>query len=111
MLQRVASGPRRGKSGRGKRATDGLDNGPRQTSKSESFWSQALETTPGRKGGVFRAAMGKPMLDPKFKYTFLESTLTGSHLASLAPTALISLNQGLTDITRIGDRIRSSASR
>jgi len=46
------------------------------------------------------------MLNPNYKYSLYEGTLTGSHATSTAATPLISINQGLTDITRIGDRIR-----
>jgi len=102
------SGARKARSGKrqqGRPSGDGRDNGPRQTAKGEAFFSHALETTPGGKG-VFRASLGKPMHNPRYKYTLYEGTVVGSQATSTAATPLISINQGLTDITRIGDRIK-----
>jgi hypothetical protein len=75
------------------------------TSRKDYFDANALEITP-HPNQMLRAVLGRPVMDPRLKYSVLEGNIVGTYLTSAVPTALISINQGTTDITRVGDRIK-----
>lgn len=75
------------------------------TSRKDYFVANALEITPHPNQRLV-SVLEQPIMSRKFKYTVLEAALTGNHLSSGTPTSLIAINQGSTDITRVGDRIR-----
>lgn len=76
------------------------------TSKKDYFFSESLELTP-HPNQKLRAVLGPPIMDRRFKYSVLETTLAGSNATSATPTSLVTISQGTTDITRTGDRIRA----
>jgi hypothetical protein len=69
------------------------------------YVANALELTP-HPNQVLKSSLRPPVMDPRLKYTVVESAITGNHLTSATPTALLAVNQGTTDITRVGDRLR-----
>lgn len=75
------------------------------TSRKDYFVANAMELTPHPNQRLV-SVLGEPIMDRRLKYTVVETAVTGSSATSTTPTALISINQGTTDITRTGDRIR-----
>ncbi len=75
------------------------------TSRKDYFVGQALEMTPHPNRRLV-SVLDQPIMKNLYKYTVLETTASGSNATSATPSSLINLNQGTTDITRIGDRIR-----
>jgi len=75
------------------------------TSRKDYFVSNALEMTP-HPNKRLTAVLEKPLINRRYKYTVLETSVTGNSATSTSGTALVSVNQGTTDITRTGDRIR-----
>jgi hypothetical protein len=75
------------------------------TSRKDYFVANALEMTPHPNQRLV-SVLEQPIMNRKYKYTILETTLTAASATSTTPISLIALNQGVTDITRVGDRIR-----
>lgn len=97
--------PRRGKTGRGNRTTLRRDNMTSNNPKKDYYVANALDMTP-HPNKVFVSTLRPPVMNPRLKYSVLETSITGSHLTSTAGTALLAVNQGTTDITRVGDRLK-----
>lgn len=95
----------RQKGRKGPRKTTGRDNMASNTSRKDYFVANALELTP-HPNQALRSVLGRPIMDRRFKYSTLESTLAGSSATSATPLNLVSINQGTTDVTRTGDRVR-----
>lgn len=96
------SGKGRSNGGRGTLAHDDMTS---NTSRKDYFVANALEMTP-HPNQMLKATLRAPVMDPWLKYSVLETSVTGSHLTSVAGTALLAVNQGTTDITRVGDRLK-----
>jgi len=103
-----SSGGKRASRRRNKSAgtTLGHDDMASNTSRKDYFVSNALEITP-HANKPLRSALRQPIMDRRFKYSVLESSLAGSSATSATPLNLVSINQGTTDVTRTGDRIRA----
>lgn len=85
-------------------STQGQDTGNSRP-KTEYFVANALDLTPH--GGKKFVARIKPNLTaPNLKYSVNEQQITAGYLTSTTSVSVLSLAQGNTDITRIGDRIR-----
>ena len=91
---------RRGKS------TTGTDDQVSQSGRTEYYVADALEVTPHARQRLV-STLKKPIMGRKLKYSVLESSLVGSGAASASAISLVTINQGTTDITRTGDRIRA----
>jgi len=76
------------------------------TSRKDYFVANALEMTP-HPNQTLRSVLKQPIMNRKYKYCILESSLAGSNATSATPLNLVGINQGTTDITRTGDRIRA----
>lgn len=76
------------------------------TSRKDYFVANALEMTP-HSGQRLVSVLKQPIMDRRFKYSVLESSLAASNATSATPLSLVTISQGTTDITRTGDRIRA----
>lgn len=86
--------------------TTGRDNMVSNMSRKDYYVPDALEITPHADRKLV-AALRQPVMDRRFKYALTETTaLVSSNLSSATATALLTVAQGTTDITRTGDRIR-----
>lgn len=94
--------PRRSKK---KTTTTGRDDFASGTARKDYYVSGNLETTPHPNQRLV-SMLGKPIMDRKFKYSTYEGSITGGGATSQTPISLVTINQGTTDITRTGDRIR-----
>ncbi len=87
------------------KSTYGRDDETAKSSRSDYYVSGALELTPHRTQ-MLKAALRQPIMDRRLKYSIQESSLVASNATSATPNNLVSINQGTTDITRTGDRVR-----
>lgn len=86
------------------RTTQGQDTGNKDP-KSEYYVANALDLTPhGNQKFVARIKPNKTA--PNMKYSVNETQIAANYLTSTTSVSVLSLAQGNTDITRIGDRIR-----
>ncbi len=88
------------------RSTFGRDDMVSNDSRKDYFVSNALEITP-HPNQTLKAVLGQPVMDRRFKYSILETSLSAGGATSSTPISMINVSQGTTDITRTGDRIRS----
>lgn len=97
--------PAQSKRNTGRRSTAGRDDMTNNSSKKDYFVANALEITP-HPNQQLKAVLGQPVMNRKLKYSILETNLAASNATSATPLSLVSINQGTTDITRTGDRVR-----
>ncbi len=100
----MKSSQRRAERRRRQKATEGQDTGNARP-KSEYYVANSLDLTPhGDRKFVARIKPNKTA--PNLKYSVNEQQVTAGYLTSTTSVSVLSLAQGNTDITRIGDRIR-----
>lgn len=104
-MKAVSQRPKQKSAKRRTRATHGRDNMTSNTGRKDYYVANALEITP-HPNQELRAVLGQPVMDRRFKYSVFESSLVANSATSATPLSLVTINQGTTDITRTGDRVR-----